>query len=218
MDKNKIAIYVDFDECLIHGFNVSDNKQPTFDEVKKQFETAWIPDGKDVYAIVLRPGAREFLKSLQKITPNVFILTAGMKNFQTQVATAIGLIDLVKGLYGRDSTDVPTFPISVLIDDMWIKSPNTFKKSLQMGVIGDETMEKINHGPWNQDDEEYVAETIAKHFIQIDHFDATNPKDNGFAKVLPQIKPKLAPQITELKDILKEKIVTTFKKKKVSNI
>ncbi len=218
MDKGNIAIYVDFDECLIHGFTNSDNKEPTFDQVKTQFETAWIPDDKDMYAIVLRPGAREFLKDLQKITPNVFILTAGMKEFQTRVATAIGLIDLVKGLYGRDSNDVPVFPVSILIDDMWIKSPNTYKKSLQMGIIDNDTIERINHGPWVSEDEDTVENTIAKHYIQIDHFDATNPNDQGFAKVLPQIKPKLVALERELGVVLKEKIVKTFKKKKVINI
>lgn len=216
MDKNKIAIFVDFDECLIHGFTTSDNKKPIYDEVKQNFEVSSIDDAGSTYAIVLRPGAREFLKSLHKITSNVFILTAGLKQFQTKVARAIGLMNLVKDLYGRDSTDVPIYPVCVLIDDMWIKSPNTFKKSRQMGIIDNQTIEKINSGVWNYTDEQTIADTIAKHYIQIEHFDATNPKDQGFAKVYPLIKPKIDELSKEIKNTLNEKIVKSFKKKKIT--
>lgn len=211
MGKDKVAIYVDFDECLIHGFTVNDGKNPTFDEVKKDFEVSWIADGKEMYAIVLRPGAKDFLKSLQAITPNIFILTAGQKEFQTRVATEAGLIGLVKGLYGRDSTDTPQFPISVLIDDLWIKSSNTYKKSLQMGIIDDDTIRKINQGPWNPDDEEKVANIISKHYIKISHFDATNKNDKGFSEIFPLIQPKIDHLKKEFNDYLKEKIVKIFR-------
>jgi hypothetical protein len=212
---NKVAIYVDFDECLIHGFTVTDGKNPTFDEVKKDFEVSWIPDGKEMYAIVLRPGAKEFLNSLQKITPNVFILTAGQKEFQTKVATAAGLIGLVKGLYGRDSTDTPQFPISILIDDLEIQSSNTFKKCLQMGIVDKDIHHRTQYGPWNQSDTNKVIETISKHYIKISHFDATNKNDKGFSEVLPQIQPKVDHLKKEFNDYLKEKIVRIFKESEI---
>lgn len=210
------AIYVDFDECLIHGFHAGDNKQPSFEELKKSYETAWIPDEGETYAIIVRPGVREFLQSLQKITPNVFILTAGLKNFQTRVADAVGLMGLVKGLYGRDSTDVPQFPVSVLIDDLWIQAENTYHKCFQMGVIDAETMQRIKHGPWSQEESDRVVEDITKHYIQISHFTAENLNDNGFADVLPKIQPKLAALTKEVEKILQEKIITTFTEAKIT--
>lgn len=210
------AIYVDFDECLIHGFHAGDNKEPSFDELKKSYETAWIPDEGETYAIIVRPGAREFLQSLQKITPNVFILTAGLKNFQTRVAEEVGLLGLVKGLYGRDSTDVPQFPVSVLIDDLWIESQNTYHKCVQMGVIDQETMQRIDHGPWNQEETDKVVETIRKHYIQISHFTGENLNDHGFAEVLPKIQPKLDELTKEVEELLQEKIITTFTEARIT--
>jgi hypothetical protein len=211
MGKDKVAIYVDFDECLIHGFTVTDGKNPTYEQVKRDFEVSWIADGKEMYAIVLRPGAKEFLKSLHAITPNVFILTAGQKEFQTRVATEASLIGLVKGLYGRDSTDTPQFPISVLIDDLEIQSSNTFKRCLQMGIVDKDTQRRTQHGPWDQNDTNRVIKTISKHYIKISHFDATNKNDTGFAEVLPQIQPKIDHLKKEFNDYLKEKIVKIFK-------
>lgn len=214
MDKNKTGIFVDFDECLIHGFRVA-HKSTTYDKAKQKFETASIADGKSTYAIVLRPGAKEFLKSLQKITPNIFILTAGLKQFQTSVALEIGLMGLVKGLYGRDCTDVPTFPFCVLIDDMSIKSPNTFRKCQQMGIIHTDIIEKINYGTWNTEDEETVVDTIKRHFIPIERFTAQNSLDNGFATTFPLIKPTLEKQKN---DSLRGKIAHVFENQKISNI
>ncbi len=211
------AIYVDFDECLIHGFHAGDNKQPSFEELKKSYETAWIPDEGETYAIIIRPGAKEFLQSLQKITPNVFILTAGLKNFQTKVAEAAGLLGLVKGLYGRDSKDVPQFTVSVLIDDLWIQSQNTYHKFFQMGVIDNETMERIKYGPWNQESTDQLVETITKNYIQIPHFTAEKVNDNGFAEVLPKIQLKLNNLDKEVDSILQEKIITSFTESKITD-
>lgn len=215
MEKDKIAIYVDFDECLIHGFTVTDGKNPTFEQVKKDFNVSCIPDGKELYAVVRRPGAIEFLTSLQSITSNIFILTAGLKEFQTKAATAAGLMDLVKGLYGRDSIDTPQFPISILIDDLEIQSSNTFKKCLQMGVVDKETHTRTKYGPWNQDDTDKVINTISSHYIKISHFDATNKNDNGLAEVLPQIQPKIDKLKKEFNDYLKEKIVRIFRESEI---
>ena len=214
MDNNKYAIFVDFDECLIHGFTASDRKTPTFDEVKKDFEVTWIADEETKYVIVLRPGAKEFLQELKKITPNIFILTAGLKDFQIKVAESAGLFGLVKGLYGRDSTDVPKFTCPILIDDMWLKSGNTFRKCQQMGIIDRETQERIDHGPWVDGDEDAVAALIEKHYIQIRHFDATDKNDAGFQEVMPKIQPKLDVLSHEFRDYLKEKIIAVFKEGK----
>jgi len=210
MEKDKMAIYVDFDECLIHGFTNNDGKNPSYEEVKRNFETTWIPDDGNQYVIVIRHGAREFLQNLQKITPNVFILTAGMKNFQTRVAEAAGMLNLVKGLYGRDSKDVPTFPFSVLIDDLWIQCQNTYRKCVQMGVIDEETSQRVDHGPWNQEDTNRVVATIEKHYIQIKHFTGEDINDKGFEEVMPKIEPKLKAQEKELADYFQEKIKNTF--------
>lgn len=211
MGNDKVAIYVDFDECLIHGFTVSDGKNATFEQVKQDFEVYSIPDGNGTYAIIIRPGAKEFLKSLHTITDNIFILTAGLKEFQTRAATEAGLMNLVKGLYGRDSTDTPQFPISVLIDDLEIQSSNTFKKCLQMGIVDKDIHHRTQYGPWSQGDTNKVIETISKHYIKISHFDATNKNDDSLLQILPKIQPKIDHLKKEFNDYLKEKIVRIFK-------
>jgi hypothetical protein len=213
--ENNTAIYVDFDECLIHGFNENDGRNPTHEEVKQDFEVTSIPDEGKQYIIVLRPGVREFLAALKKITPNVMILTAGKKDFQTKAAQAAGLLELVSGLYGRDSEDVPQFPISVLIDDLWIQCQNTFRKSQQMGIIDKETVRRTQYGPWSSDDTDNVVAKIDKHYIQIKHFDATNKNDNGFNEILPKIEPKLQAQRKEIAEVIQEKIISYFKEDKV---
>lgn len=210
MNQNKIAIFVDFDECLIHGFNANDGRSPTHDEVKKQFETSVLNDEKEPYVIVLRPGAKEFLKDLHKITPNVFILTAGLKDFQSRAAKSIGLLPLVKALYGRDSKDVPIYQYSILIDDMWPNSSNSIHKFAQMGVIDSDTKERADHGPWNPKDATKLLQDLSHHFIQIKSFDATNMNDRGFDEIVLEIKPRIDYLVSASENLLENKITETF--------
>lgn len=211
---SNIGIYVDLDETLIHGFHPGDGRYPSDESVKSDFETAYIES--DNYLIVLRPGTKEFLKSLQSISPNIFILTAGQVEFQTQVASKIGILNLVKGIYGRDSkvNEVPKFGEAILVDDLGFFTPNTYYKLLQMGILYEDEYSEVKNTR-NYEFRKEFEKTYEKYYVLIPPFTAEDKNDNKLSTMVSQVKERL----DSIKKVtVQEKIVNYFTEKVIIDV
>lgn len=112
--KNKTSLFIDQDETLLvtrHRETVVRmghwaNNNAVFTNIY----------GNDV-GIILRPGVKEFLGECKKIAPT-YILTAGSTPFQLEVLEAVGVLDLVEEVYGRDRYHaVPKDRAGILVED-----------------------------------------------------------------------------------------------------
>lgn len=117
------TIFVDQDETLLHlGYKseISNLKN------KNSF---FIDD----LGIVVRPNAYTFLKECRKIA-KVYILTAGITNFQRKILEKVNLINVVEGVYGLDQFhNVPQKKKATLIDNLPYNHPNSAAKLEAMG-------------------------------------------------------------------------------------
>jgi hypothetical protein len=111
--------------------------------------------------IIIRPKAADFLKQCRSIAPT-YILTAGTTSFQERVLETVGLLSLVKDVYGRDRyQDVPKGRKGILIDNLPHNSHNSSAKLMAMG---------------------------GGMYLKVPDWSGTDPKDNVLMAILPQIK------------------------------
>ena len=187
MSDNDTVVYVDMDETLLHGYSVGDRRYIAQDN--GSFETAKL-DNED-YLIILRPFAKKFLQAMNKITPNVFILTAGRSDFQTRVAQKIGILPLTRGLYGRDSKNVPKFRIPLLVDDLGIRMGLTYRKFHQMGVLTDDEFMTSQQTALSR--EELIAQEkrLADYYLLVKPFTAEHADDRVLVDAVPEVHRKL---------------------------
>jgi hypothetical protein len=203
MSNNNTAVYVDLDDTLINAF--STNNEDEKEMYRRKFETAEVGN----IIIVLRPFARQFLQSLNKITPNVYILTAGLTEHQSKISEAIGILKLSKGLFGRDAKNCPTFELPVLIDDLGIRMRNTYKKLYQMGVLEKNDLDSFDYGALSKEDMIEQEKRLAKYYISIKPFELRTT-DNEFNSMLPKVIQKLDNLKKELRIDIKEKVKAHF--------
>ena len=140
-----MVIYVDLDETLV--------KTSNFRAITTHKDAVVIDD---VYSSVLRPGTRQFLKRLRKLTDKTYILTTGLSEFQRRVIYAHQIDDLIDGLYGRDEyPKIRQNKFCLLIDDLPIDT---------MGVLL-----KLNAMGLNTDGDPDYGE-LSKHYMNIEPF------------------------------------------------
>ncbi len=111
--------------------------------------------------ILPRPHAKAFLSECRRMA-TVYILTAGTSQFQEQVLKAVGLLDVVNGVYGRDTYyEVPKGKNSILIDNLPHTHPNSVAK-----------MEAMGGGM----------------FLKVSDWNGDKPKDNELMEALPKLR------------------------------
>lgn len=110
------------------------------EEVKKLLKE---PDvcvmlGSIVMVVTPRPGVYEFLKELRARTENLYIMTKGTVNHQSNVIQAAKLTDYFSGIFGRNSKLHPNMPLSVLVDNNSPRDKTTVWKMSLLGMINSE--------------------------------------------------------------------------------
>lgn len=109
--------------------------------------------------ILPRPHAKNFLSECKKIG-TVYILTAGTTSFQEKVLESVGMLSMVKDVYGRDRYhEVPKGGHNILIDNL----PHThFNSDSKLAVMGGGMFLKVPD--WNGDnkDDNALLETLVK--------------------------------------------------------
>jgi FMN phosphatase YigB (HAD superfamily) len=111
--------------------------------------------------ILPRPHALKFLAECNKIG-TVYVLTAGDSSFQKQVLKTVGMLDSVKGVFGRDTYhEVPKASRSVLIDNLAHSHPNSVEKLQAMGGGA---------------------------FLKVPDWEGLDPKDTYLMEILPKLK------------------------------
>lgn len=111
---NKVTLFIDQDETLLVSRNIETvarmgawaNQHAAYHNIM----------GTNI-GVIVRPGANEFLQECRRIAPTV-ILTAGATFFQEQVLEAVGLLNEVGEVFGRDRYhQVPKDRAGLLVDD-----------------------------------------------------------------------------------------------------
>ncbi|CAB4406829.1 unnamed protein product [Rhizophagus irregularis] len=144
LEERKLSLIVDLDQTLIHA-----TIDPTVEEwikdgndVAEDVRKFTLPDSPIVYYIKLRPGLKEFLRSVSKIyEPHIY--TMGTRNYASAVANVIDPDNTIfnERILSRDESGSMTqkdirrlFPCDnsmvVVIDDradVWSWSPNLIK-------------------------------------------------------------------------------------------
>ena len=128
---NDLAIFVDQDETLLHVTNdkmigAISRRPNNLVNLVETGDAIPIPEEivnkyslKDHYThIVVRPYAHEFLSQMQALTPNLFVLTSGGKDFQIEMLKLAGLLDYFVEVFDRNTTEVPEFKVKILVDDL----------------------------------------------------------------------------------------------------
>jgi hypothetical protein len=159
---NKFAIYVDQDETLLSlngGGDIPHKgnwavQNAIFKELFGQH-----------LAIVPRPHAIEFLKECKTIAPT-YVLTAGLSAYQEQVLEAVGMLDLIEDVFGRDRLhDLPQNVNGILIDNLPHNSGNSVAKLQAMG---------------------------GGMYIKVPDWTGQDPNDNALLRTIPSIKKAFA--------------------------
>jgi hypothetical protein len=153
-------------------------------EVCGELDKVCVIEG-SIFISRLRPGAREFLQGLRGVTPKLYALSAGTRNFQVEVLKGHGLFACLDELYGRESLGerdpkhvVPVHVNPLLIDDQPVMSMLAIAKLNVMRLIKNDTVEAM-------------MEAFDRHYIQIHPFDG-DAADVGFATIAPEVQKKLA--------------------------
>ncbi|CAI2168649.1 3163_t:CDS:10, partial [Funneliformis geosporum] len=148
LEARKLSLIVDLDQTLVHATVEQTVEEWIKDEecsnhpTTKDIHKFTLPDGPSVYYIKLRPGLKEFLRSVSEIyEPHIY--TMGTRNYASAVANVIDPDNTIfnERILSRDESGSMTeknirrlFPCDdsmvVVIDDradVWTWSPNLIK-------------------------------------------------------------------------------------------
>jgi hypothetical protein len=172
-------LYVDLDATLVH--NTDDSSIPT---AWRSTHSGNIFLHQSRY-IIRRPFCIEFLKKLNDlVSGNVYILTAGETEYQTNICNVCGITPLVKGIYGYQNVSIPVnAEHRALIDNDASMSLNTVHKIMKMGFYpyGD----SIRNYDINK-----VAALLRNHIVPISDFNP-NLADTELISLIPKINKHL---------------------------
>lgn len=135
-----------------------------------------MPSSGNTYVSRIRPGARELIKGIHELVPQVCILSHAKAELAKKVMKAHGLEGMLDGIYGRDTyRSVPKVGSrALLIDDERFDNHKTIQKLHAFGAI---------RSIWDVDKCQGIC-------IQVPHYKG-EPDDNGLDGVLELVRKKI---------------------------
>ena len=189
-----VGIYVDLDNTLIFSSPVnSQGESEIDDEDMISLESTELDIGGSTYRVVLRPNAREFLKSLNSIG-SVYLCTSATIGYADAILSAFNLYPFFKNVISREllgKSGVKAHENVVLLDDLRSQSVDVQKKLKIMGVEYENPF--LNENDYDSYDEyqdavmDHEKEHYLKHHIMVPSYHGTT-NDNALGSILSKVK------------------------------
>lgn len=155
-----LAIFVDMDETLVHTATRKAllSRMSAREGVKCVFDLPPEIQWPNNNAVAVRRYAHEFLSLINEITSDVYVFTAGLRGYQTQVLHTAKLLPYFAEVFGREER-APCCKHAILIDNMCPNNPKIDELLKCCGVVD---YICVNDFRGDQDDELVIAARTVK--------------------------------------------------------